>query len=62
VLGFFDAGRVFQADDFRLTTDDLKVGGGSGIFVQVGRAGLAGVTLGVGPDGAIPEFHTRWTF
>ncbi len=62
VLGFLDAGRVFQTDDFRLTTDDFKVGGGSGLFIQVGRAGLAGVTLGVGPDGAIPEFHTRWTF
>ncbi len=62
VLGFFDAGRVFQTEEFRLTTDDFKVGGGSGLFVQVGRAGLVGVTLGVGPDGAIPEFHTRWTF
>ncbi len=62
VLAFFDAGRVFQAQDFRLTTEGFKAGGGSGFFVQLGRAGIAGVTLGVGPDGAIPEFHARWTF
>lgn len=62
LLGFFDAGRVFQAGDFRITTDDLKVGAGGGLIFQVGRAGIAGFTLGFGPDGAQWDFHSRWTF
>ena len=62
VLGFFDAGRVFAQEEFSLTTEDLKVGGGTGLFIQVGRAGVIGFTTGVGPDGVTTDFHTRWTF
>jgi hypothetical protein len=62
LLGFFDAGRVFQAEDFRITTDDLKVGAGGGLIFQVGRAGMAGITVGLGPDGVQTDFHSRWTF
>ena len=62
LLGFLDAGRVFQTDDFRITTDDLKVGAGSGLIFQVGRAGIAGITVGFGPDGVQTNFHSRWTF
>ena len=62
LLGFFDAGRVFQAGDFRITTDDLKVGAGGGLIFQVGRAGIAGITVGFGPDGVHSDFHSRWTF
>ena len=62
LLGFFDAGRVFQAEEFRITTDDLKVGAGGGLIFQVGRAGIAGFTVGFGPDGMQMDFHSRWTF
>ena len=62
LLGFFDAGRVFQAEEFRITTEDLKVGAGGGLIFQVGRAGIAGFTVGFGPDGVQMDFHTRWTF
>jgi outer membrane protein assembly factor BamA len=62
LVGFLDAGRVFETEDFRLTTEDLKVGGGTGLIVQIGRAGIAGFTVGVGPDGIESDFHTRWTF
>jgi outer membrane protein assembly factor BamA len=62
LVGFLDAGRVFEAEDFRLTTEDLKVGGGTGLVFQIGRAGIAGFTVGLGPDGIESDFHSRWTF
>ena len=65
LLGFFDAGRVFDdvdAEKFRITTADLKVGGGTGLFVQIGRAGIIGFTIGVGPDGVSSDAHSKWTF
>ena len=65
LLGFLDAGRVFDdadGEDFHVTTNGLKVGGGSGLFFQLGRAGLMGFTIGVGPDGVANHFYTKWTF
>lgn len=65
LLGFFDAGRVFdplEAQDFEITTKGLKVGGGTGLFFQIGRAGVLGFTIGLGPDGISSDAHTRWTF
>lgn len=65
LLGFFDAGRVFdvaESQDFEVTTNGLKVGAGSGLFFQIGRAGIAGFTVGVGPDGIASDFHIKWTF
>ena len=62
VLGFVDAGRVFEPEPFRLTTHGMSVGGGGGLFVQLGRAGILGGTAGFGPDGLMVQVHTRWTF
>jgi outer membrane protein assembly factor BamA len=62
VLGFVDAGRVFEPEPFRLTTHGMSVGGGGGVFIQLGRAGILGGTAGVGPDGLVLQAHTRWTF
>jgi outer membrane protein assembly factor BamA len=65
LLGFLDAGRVFDVadgEDFEVTTNGLKVGAGSGFFVQIGRAGVAGFTVGLGPDGISSDFLTKWTF
>ena len=62
ILGFFDMGRVFQGEPFKLTTTGLKAGGGTGLFVQVARAGIVGMTLGFGPSGAVMDFATRWTY
>ncbi|NIM49850.1 MAG: BamA/TamA family outer membrane protein [Gemmatimonadales bacterium] len=62
LVGFLDAGRVFPVDEFRLTTDDLHVGGGLGLFVQLFRAGILGTTTAVGPDGFTAHFHTQWTY
>ncbi len=62
VTGFLDAGRVFEGESLRLTTEQLKVGGGIGLFLQLGRAGIIGTTAGVGPDGVVFDFSTRWIY
>ncbi len=62
LVGFVDGGRVFEDEDFRITLDGFKVGGGGGLFIQVGRAGIIGLTAGVGPDGLEWELHSRWPF
>ena len=62
VVAFLDAGRVFEPEPFRLTTEDLHVGGGLGLFLLVGRAGVLGTTVGAGPDGLVLQAHTRWTY
>ena len=61
-VGFLDAGRVFQGEPFKLTTSGMKVGGGAGFFLQFGRAGVLGATLGTGPDGVVAQFLSRWTY
>ncbi|MBI3983113.1 MAG: BamA/TamA family outer membrane protein [Gemmatimonadetes bacterium] len=62
LVGFLDAGRVFMAEQFTLTTQALKVGGGAGTVMQFGRAGILGLTLGTGPDGVVAQALTRWTY
>lgn len=61
-VGFFDVGRVFEGEAFRVTADDVHVGGGAGVFGRLGRAGVVGFTSGIGPDGIVFDFHTRWPF
>ena len=63
LLGFVDVGRVFHdPDGFRLTTNGLHVGAGGGPVITIGRAGVIGVTLGVGADGTKFMVHSGWTF
>ncbi len=62
VVGFFDTGRVFEQGRLKLTTEDLKVGGGGGLMLRIGRAGVLGGTWGVGPDGLVSQFHVKWTY
>ncbi len=61
-VGFLDAARVFPVGEFAVTTDDLMVGGGLGLIAQFFRTGILGTTAGVGPDGLVWFFHTRWPF
>ena len=37
LIAFLDAGRVFEEEDFRLTTKDMKVGGGGGVGLRILR-------------------------
>lgn len=62
LLGFLDAGRVFQDEDFRLTTDDLQVGAGGGLFIHMFRNAILGFTVGGGAEGAVAKFHSVWTY
>ncbi|MDH3366946.1 MAG: outer membrane protein assembly factor [Gemmatimonadota bacterium] len=61
-IGFLDAARVFPAGEFSVTTEDLMVGGGVGLVAQFFRTGILGTTAGIGPDGVVWFFHTRWPF
>ncbi len=62
LLGFLDAGRVFPAKELSLTTEDLQVGGGLGLFLKLFRSGILGGTVGIGPDGVTVHGHTAWTY
>ena len=37
-VAFLDAGRVFEQEIFRLTTEDMKVGGGGGVALRILRS------------------------
>ena len=62
VVGFVDAGRVFEGDKFRLTFDDLKVGGGGGIAIRILRSTIFTFTVGRGPDGTNIDLNSGWFF
>ncbi len=62
VLGFVDAGRVFEQDRFRLTTDGLKVGGGGGIAIRILRSTIFTFTVGRGPGGTNVDLNSGWFF
>lgn len=71
-LAFVDAGRVFEYDlimdaplprqDFRLTTDGLKVGGGIGVGLRILRANVLSITAAKGPDGTKVMVGSGWGF
>jgi hypothetical protein len=62
-VGFVDVGRVFPPGEFTLTTDGLKVGGGTGVLIQFGsETAVLGFSLAYGPDGINWLAHYRWPF
>jgi len=62
LLGFVDAGRVFEEENFRLTTEDLKVGGGGGLGFRILRSTIFTLNLAGGPDGFNYSVGTGWMF
>jgi outer membrane protein assembly factor BamA len=62
LLGFVDAGRVFEAESFRLTTDDLSVGGGGGVALRLLRATIFTFNFAGGPDGFDFSVGYGWMF
>lgn len=62
LVGFVDAGRVFEGEAFRLTTGGLTVGGGVGLFLRWGRTGVLGSTWGWATDGIVWQVNTRWAY
>ena len=62
VVAYVDVGRVFHNEAFRLTTDDLHVGGGLGLLLHVSRNGVLGLSGGRGPDGVVVQSHFSWPY
>jgi hypothetical protein len=60
LLGFVDAGRVFEGEKF--TTKDLKVGGGGGIGLRILRSTIFTLNLAGGPDGFNYSVGSGWMF
>jgi outer membrane protein assembly factor BamA len=62
LVAFFDAGRVFEEEDFSLTTKDMKVGGGLGVALRILRSSIFIVNYGRGPDGGNWSVGSGWMF
>ena len=60
LLGFLDAGRVFEGE--RFTTKDLKVGGGGGVGLRILRSSIFTFNLAGGPDGFNYSVGSGWMF
>jgi hypothetical protein len=61
-VAFVDAGRVFEQEGFRLTTEDLKVGGGAGIALRFLRSTIFTFNVAKGDDGWNFTMTTGWLF
>ena len=61
LLGFVDAGRVFE-DEFELTTRGLHVGAGGGVAFRLLRSTIFTFTLARGSDGAEFNIDSGWMF
>jgi hypothetical protein len=62
LLAFLDAGRVFEGESFRLTTDDLKIGGGGGVALRILRSTIFTFNFAGGPDGFNYSVGSGWMF
>ena len=62
LVAFLDAGRVFEAEGFRLTTEDLKVGGGGGLAFRILRSTIITLNFAGGPDGFNFSVGNGWMF
>jgi len=62
LLAFLDAGRVFEGEDFKLTTKDIKVGGGGGVGIRILRSSIFVFNYARGPDGGNFSVGSGWMF
>jgi len=62
LLAFVDAGRVFEQESFRVTTDDMHVGGGGGVALRILRSTIFTFNFAGGPDGFNFEVGSGWMF
>jgi hypothetical protein len=61
-LGFLDAGRVFEQESFKITSDGVKVGGGGGIAIRILRSSIFAFNFAGGPDGFNFSLGSGWMF
>lgn len=62
LLAFLDAGRVFEEESFKLTTDGVKVGGGGGVALRILRSSIFTFNFAGGPDGFNYSVGSGWMF
>jgi hypothetical protein len=62
LIAFADAGRVFEQESFKLTTDGIKVGGGGGIGIRILRSTIFPFNFAGGPDGFQFSVGSGWMF
>jgi outer membrane protein assembly factor BamA len=62
LLAFLDAGRVFEQENFKLTTDGVKVGGGGGVALRILRSSIFTFNFAGGPDGFNFSVGSGWMF
>jgi surface antigen Omp85-like protein len=62
LLGFVDAGRVFEEENFRITTDAMKVGGGGGFALRILRSTIFTFNFAGGADGFNYSVGSGWMF
>jgi outer membrane protein assembly factor BamA len=62
LVAFFDAGRVFQGEPFKLTTKDMKVGAGGGLAIRLMRFNIFTFNFAGGDDGFKFTAGTGWAF
>jgi outer membrane protein assembly factor BamA len=62
LLAFLDAGRVFEGETFKLTTNDVKVGGGGGVALRILRSSIFTFNFAGGPDGFNYSVGSGWMF
>jgi outer membrane protein assembly factor BamA len=62
LVAFLDAGRVFEGENFSLTTEHLKVGGGGAIALRILRANILLFNYARGPDGGNFSIGSGWMF
>lgn len=62
LLAFLDAGRVFEQENFKLTTNGVKVGGGGGLGLRILRSSIFTFNFAGGPDGFNFSVGSGWMF
>ena len=62
VVGFVDAGRVFQGERLRLTAKDLAVSAGGGLVMRLLANNFAIFNVAQGPDGLEVSVSGGWAF
>ena len=62
VIGFVDAGRVFENEGFRITTDGMHVGAGGGLAIRLLRSSIFTATFARGSDGFKFSAGSGWMF
>jgi outer membrane protein assembly factor BamA len=62
LLGFLDAGRVFEHEQFKFATTGVKVGGGGGLGIRILRSTIFTFNFAGGPDGFNFSVGSGWMF